>query len=203
MLISVVSILGVETTSFLAILGAAGLAIGLALQGSLSNFAGGVLIILFRPYSVGDYVKIDGYNGTVRQIQVFNTFLTTVDNTTIIIPNGTAANTTINNYSTEKNRRVDITFGVGYEQDIQKVREILQKISDENPLIHKDPEPFVAVAKHGESAVDIALKVWTDNAHYWSVFYYMQEQVKLAFDKEQVSIPYPQRDVHIIDKKQQ
>ena len=174
LLISVASMIGIETTSFVAILGAAGLAVGLALQGSLSNFAGGVLIILFRPYKVGDFIDAQGHAGTVSAIQIFNTVLKTPDNKTIIIPNGSLSNGSITNFSTEENRRIDWTFGIGYGDDIDKAKSIIADLIKADTRIHATPEPFIAVSELGDSSVNIVVRVWSEAANYWAIFFDMQ-----------------------------
>jgi len=200
LLISVASMLGIATTSFIAVLGAAGLAVGLSLQGSLSNFAGGVLIILFKPFKVGDVIDAQGNIGTVHSIQVFNTIIKTPDNKTIIIPNGNLSNGSITNYTMEDRRRVDMTFGIGYGDDIKKTKEVLHNLIKTEKRIHKDPEPMVVVSELGDSSVNFAVRVWTNTSDYWRVFFDMQEKVKLEFDKQGISIPFPQRDIHIFQK---
>lgn len=197
LLISVASMVGIETTSFIAIIGAAGLAIGLALQGSLSNFAGGVLLLLFKPYKSGDVIETQGHVGTVYSIQIFTTILKTPDNKTIIIPNGPIANGSIVNYSTEATRRVDMVFGIGYDDDIDKAKGILNRLIDADSRILKDPEPAVLLGELADSSVNFKVRVWVNAADYWGVFFDMHESVKKAFDNEGVSIPYPQQDVHM------
>ncbi|WP_070000756.1 mechanosensitive ion channel family protein [Cellulosilyticum sp. I15G10I2] len=196
-LITAATIVGIPMTTFIAVLSAAGLAVGLALKDSLSNFAGGVLILTFRPFNVGDFIEAQGYMGTVTTIHLLYTYLTTVDNKRVVIPNGDLANGKMINYSVEDTRRVDLIFGVGYQEDIVKVKGILNKISIEHPLILKDPEPIIRVAEHAESSINFAVKVWCKKEDYWSIYYDLQEQVKVTFDKEGISIPFPQRDVHI------
>lgn len=197
LIISVASMIGIETTSFIAVLGAAGLAIGLALQGSLGNFAGGVLILLFKPYRVGDFIEAQGYMGVVKEIQIFNTVLTTGDNRRVIIPNGALSNGSLINYSAEPTRRVDMTFGIGYGDDIGKAKAILHRLVAQDVRILKSPEPTIAVAALADSSVNIVCRVWVNAADYWGVFFDMHETVKNTFDTEGVSIPFPQRDVHI------
>lgn len=201
LLISVASMVGIATTSFVAILGAAGLAVGLALQGSLANFAGGVLILLFKPFKVGDVIDAQGYVGKVHTIQVFNTILKTPDNKTIIIPNGPLSNGSITNFSTEEKRRVDMTFGIGYEDDIHKAKEILQRLANNDPRVLDDPEPQVVLSELGDSSVNFAMRVWCNAADYWGIYFEMHEKVKLAFDENGISIPYPQTDVHLYTEK--
>lgn len=197
LLISVASMIGIETTSFVAILGAAGLAVGLALQGSLSNFAGGVLIILFRPYKVGDFIDAQGHSGTVAEIQIFNTVLKTPDNKTIIIPNGSISNGSITNFSAEPTRRVDWTFGIGYSDDIDKAKSIIMDLIKADNRIHSTPEPFIAVSALGDSSVNFVVRVWCDSGNYWGIYFDMQENVKKTFEEKKISIPFPQRDVHV------
>ena len=197
LLISVASMVGIATTSFIAILGAATFAIGLALQGSMSNFAGGVLILLLKPFKVGDTIEAQGFIGKVHEIQIFNTIMKTFDNKMIYIPNGTLSNGNITNYSREPIRRVDMTFGIGYGDDIKKAKEVLTRLVKEDARILKDPAPLIAVSSLGDSSVNFAVKVWCDNAEYWNVYFDMQEKVKLAFDQENISIPFPQTDVHL------
>ena len=188
---------GVETTGIAALLASAGVAIGLALQGSLSNFAGGVIILLIRPFNVGDYIEGSGHSGTIEKIGMFYTHMTTVDNKLILIPNGNLTNDSIVNYSAKELRRVDLTFGVGYEQDVLKVKRILSNIVEAHDLILKTPEPFIALSAHGDSAVNFVVRVWVNNSDYWKVHFDLLEAVKVKFDEEEVSIPYPQMDLHI------
>ncbi len=197
LLISVAGMVGIETTSFIAILGAAGLAVGLALQGSLANFAGGVLILMFRPYKVGDFIQAQGESGTVNAIQIFNTILKTPDNKTIIIPNGAISNGNITNFSTEATRRVDFVFGIGYDDDIAQAKAALQAIFAGDSRVHDDPEPFVMVSELADSSVNITCRVWVDAGDYWGVFFDTIERAKLDFDAQGISIPYPQTDVHL------
>jgi len=195
--ISVAQMVGIETTSFIAILAAAGLAIGLALQGSLANFAGGVLILMFRPYKVGDFVDAQGVTGTVDEIQIFNTVIMTGDNKRIIVPNGAISNGIITNFSAEATRRVDFIFGIGYDDDIAQAKSTLKRIFAEDDRVFTDPEPLVVVSELADSSVNFTCRVWVNAADYWGVFFDTTEKVKLVFDKENISIPYPQSDVHI------
>lgn len=195
--ISVAGMIGIETTSFIAVLGAAGLAIGLALQGSLANFAGGVLVLLFRPYKVGDFVDAQGVMGTVAEIQIFNTVIRTGDNKRIIVPNGAISNGIITNFSAEPIRRVDMVFGIGYDDDLKKAKDTLKRILSEDERIHKDPEPFVVVGELADSSVNFTVRVWVDASDYWGVFFDTTEKVKLVFDSEGISIPYPQQTLHL------
>ncbi|WP_462247508.1 mechanosensitive ion channel family protein [Ekhidna sp.] len=195
--VSVIGMVGVEATSFVAILGAAGLAVGLALQGTLQNFAGGVIILLLKPFKVGDVIDAAGYIGSVHSIQIFNTFLKTPDNKTIIIPNGTLANSSMTNYSSEPRRRVDWTFGVGYGDDTQKTRDTLMELINADERILKDPEPFIAVSELADSSVNFVVRVWVEGADYWGVFFEMNEKVYNKFNEVGLNIPYPQMDVHV------
>jgi small conductance mechanosensitive channel len=195
--ISVASMVGIATTSFVAILGAAGLAVGLALQGSLANFAGGVLILLFKPFKVGDVVETQGFTAKVEEIQIFNTILKTPDNKTIIIPNGPISNGSIVNFSREPQRRVDFTFGIGYEDDIAKAKSVLYQLLADDPRVLKDPAPFVALSELADSSVNFTVRAWVKTEDYWDVFFDIPEKVKLSFDANKLSIPYPQQDVHV------
>jgi len=182
----------------MAIIGAAGLAIGLALQGSLSNFAAGFLIIMFRPFKMGDYVEAGGESGVVTKISIFTTEFNSVDNKKIIIPNAQIMNGTITNYSAEETRRVDLSFGVGYEADIKKVKDILNGLITNHKLVLKDPESFVRLGNLGDSSIDFTVRIWVKTADYWAVYFDLTESAKEAFDKENINIPYPQMDVHMI-----
>lgn len=197
LLITVISMLGVQMTSFIAVLGAAGLAVGLALQGSLANFAGGVLTLLFRPYKVGDVIEAQGHLGKVHAIQIFNTIVKTFDNKTIIIPNGDISNGSIVNYSTEETRRVDMSFGIGYGDDIQKAKEVINGLIEADTRILKDPAPMVRVSELGDSSVNFVVRPWCKAEDYWDIYFDMHEKVKLAFDENGISIPFPQSDVHL------
>jgi len=200
--ISVASMVGIQTTSFVAVLGAAGLAVGLALQGSLSNFAGGVLILLFKPFKVGDVIEAQGFIGIVKGIQIFNTILNTFDNKRIIIPNGAISGGPITNFTAEDIRRVDMEFGIGYSDDIKKAKKILSDlISADNRILSEPAEPFIALKELGESSVNFVVRVWSKAEDYWGIYFEMQEKVKLTFDKEGITIPFPQRDVHIYQEK--
>ena len=195
--VSVVGILGIPTASFVAVLGSFGLALGLAFQGSLSNLAGGVLLLTMRPFKVGDYVEGAGYDGTVKAIQILYTELVTPENNVIYIPNGTLSNSGIINYSVNDTRRVDLVFGVGYETDNQHVIETLKRIIIKHPAILLDPEPFIRLTGHGDSAVEYTVRAWTKADDYWTVRFDLMEEVKTTFDQENISIPYPQMDVHM------
>jgi small conductance mechanosensitive channel len=191
--------LGIQTTSFIAILGAAGLAIGLALQGSLSNFAAGFLMIIFRPFKVGDFIEAAGVAGKVNAIHIFTTTLTTGDNKTIIIPNAKIGNDNIVNYSTQPTRRVDFTIGVAYDADLKQVRDILEDIVSKDERILKDPPHQIAVSELADSSVNFVVRLWVESADYWDVFFDANETVKIRFDEAGIGIPFPQRDVHVYE----
>lgn len=197
LVISVLTTLGLEMTSLVAVLGAAGLAVGMALSGTLQNFAGGVMILTFRPFKVGDFIEAQGYSGTVHAIQIFNTFLKTPDNKTIIIPNGGLSTGSMTNFSTEPKRRVDWTFGIAYGDDVDQAREIIKRLADADERIHKDPEVFIAVAALADSSVNFVVRAWVDAANYWPVFFQMNENIYKTFGKEGINIPFPQMDVHM------
>jgi len=197
LIISIMSIVGIVMTSFVAILGAMGLAFGLALSGTLQNFAGGAMILIFKPYVEGDYIAAQGYEGIVKGIEVFNTVLKTLDNKIVIIPNAKLANESLTNYTKEATRRVDFTFGIGYNDDIDHAKSVLFKVIGENKLVMNDPAPFVAVSELADSSVNLVVRVWAKTEDYWDVYFYMQETVKKEFDKEKISIPFPQRDIHM------
>lgn len=197
LLITVSGTLGVQMTSFVAILGAASFAIGLALQGSLANFAGGVLILTFRPFNVGDFVEIDGEKGKVNSIQILYTKLTSRDNKQIVIPNGNVSNSTVTNYSVNNTRRVDLNFGIGYDDDIDQVKDVLEDIVSKHDKVLEDPAPTIRVGEHAGSSVNFNVLLWTKSENYWDVYYDMMENVKKRFDEEDINIPYPQMDVHL------
>ncbi len=189
--------LGIEMTSFIAILGAAGFAIGMAFSGTLSNFAGGVMILFFKPFKIGDYVNVQGEEGVVKEILIFNTILTTVDNKTIILANGSVANGTITNFTKQKTRRVDWSFGIAYGDDLKVAKDLIQKFIDEDDRILKDPASFIGLGELGDSSVNITTRAWVNTADYWGVFFDMNERVYTEFDAAGLSIPFPQMDVHI------
>jgi small conductance mechanosensitive channel len=193
--------LGIQTTSFIAILGAAGLAIGLALQGSLANFAAGFLMIVFRPFKVGDFIEGAGEAGIVEEIQMFTTTLRTGDNKTIIIPNAQLSNGNITNYSAKETRRVDLTVGTSYDADVKHVRKVLQEIIAADERILSDPAPLIAVGELADNSVNFVVRVWVKSGDYWGVYFDMTEAVKVRFDEENIGIPYPQRDVHLYEHK--
>lgn len=191
LVITILGVLGVPTTSFAAIIGAAGLAIGLALQGSLANFAGGVLIMLFKPFKVGDYIEGSGEAGTVKEISIFTTELATPQNRKVIVPNGDLSNSNIINYSANELIRLDMVIGVGYDDDIKKTKEVLMSVLTSNPKVLSDPEPMVAVTELGESSVNFAVRGWVKNSDYWDVHFENTEAIKLALDAAGIEIPYP------------
>ena len=189
--------LGVNTTSFIALIGAAGLAVGLALQGSLQNFAAGVLLIVFRPFKVGHFVEAGGAAGVIEEIGIFSTRMKSGDNREIIVPNGAIYGGMITNYSARDTRRIDMVFGIGYGDDIRKAREIIKGILDADERILKDPEPLIAVGELANSSVNFNVRPWVNNADYWNVRFDVTEKIKLAFDENGISIPFPQMDVHL------
>jgi small conductance mechanosensitive channel len=188
--------LGVATTSLIALIGAAGLAVGLALQGTLQNLASGVMLIIFRPFNDGDFIEAAGVAGVVEQIGIFTTTMRTGDNREIIIPNGEIFGGTITNYSKRATRRVDMVFGIGYDDDIKKAKDLLNKILEEDDRVLSDPAPLVAVAELADSSVNFNVRPWCNTSEYWSVYFDIHEKVKLTFDAEGISIPYPQMDIH-------
>ncbi len=196
-IITAALVLGIPATSFITILGSAGLAVGLALQGSLSNLAGSIMILLFKPYKIGDFVEFNGISGTVKDINFFYTVLITPDNKQITCPNGTVSNTNVVNYSTQSIRRVDITFQVDYGSDIDNVKKIIMDVVKKDSMILTIPEPVVVFVKNNESSLDFDLRVWCSNADYWTVRFNMLESVKKSFDMNGIEIPYKQLDVHI------
>ena len=189
--------LGIQTTSFIAVLGAAGLAIGLALQGSLANFAAGFLMIIFRPIRVGDYIEGAGTAGTVEEIQIFTTTLTTPDNKMVIIPNASLTSANIVNWTLKGSRRVDMVFGIGYNDDIDKARQIMKDVLDSDDRIFKDPAPQIGIIELGDSSVNFVVRPWAKVSDYWDVYMTTTEKIKKAFDANGINIPYPQRDVHV------
>jgi len=196
--ISVASMIGIATTSFVAVLGAAGLAVGLALQGSLANFAGGVLLMMFKPYKVGDLIESQGHLGVVKEVQIFNTILTSPQSKQIILPNGATSNGSIVNYTVEGKIRVDLTAGVSYDSDIDTVKSILMDVLVANDKVMKDPAPFVGVLEMADSSVNFAVRPHCLPQDYWDVYFGVNEEIKKALDKNAITIPFPQRDVHLI-----
>lgn len=189
--------LGIQTTSFIAILGAAGLAVGLALQGSLANFAAGVLMIIFRPFKQGDFIEGAGVSGVIEEVHIFNTIMRTGDNKTIIIPNGSLMSGNIVNYSTKPTRRLDLVIGIGYDDDIKKAKQVLEDLMASEERILKDPAPTIGLLELADSSVNFAVRPWVNSADYWGVHFDLLERIKLRFDDEGISIPYPQRDIHL------
>lgn len=198
LIINIAVLLGFNMAAFVTILGAAGLAVGLALQGSLSNLAGGVLILIFRPFNVGDYIEAHGHAGIVKDIQILYTVIDTLDNRRVVIPNSDVSNSSMTNYTAYDTRRVDLTFGVGYGTKIEEVKAAVQKVIEANSKIMKDPAPFVRLQEHGGSSLNYVVRVWCKTADYWDVFFDMQEEVKREFDAKGIEIPFPQMDVHMI-----
>jgi small conductance mechanosensitive channel len=198
LIFSVAGMFGVETTSFIAVMSALALSVGLALQGSLGHFASGVLLLIFKPYKVGDVVEISGKTGEVESIQIFNTVLKTFDNKRVIIPNGVVTSDAITNITGQTTRRVDIVFGIGYTSSIDKARETILAVAAKNDLFHLDPKPEVFVKELADNSVNLVFRAWTESEHYWTLFFFMQEHVKKAFDTENIEIPFPQRTVHLV-----
>jgi small conductance mechanosensitive channel len=201
-LIAVASQLGINTTSFLAIVGAAGLAVGLALKDSLSNFASGVMLILFRPFRVGDAVSVAGAIGKVEKITVFTTILTTPDNQRVIIPNGNITSGVIQNITANPTRRVDLVMGIGYGDDIAKAKKVMSDIISADKRVLNDPATTIAVSELGDSSVNFVVRPWVKTEDYWNVYFDLTEKIKVAFDSEGITIPYPQRDVHMYTEKE-
>ncbi len=200
LVITIASLIGVSMTSMIAVLGSAGLAVGLALQGSLANLAGGFMILIFRPFEVGDFISDGSHDGTVVDIGIFYTTLITVDNKRIMIPNGALSNSAVTDFSAKDTRRVDCTFSVAYDSDIDAVKDMLMKLMTNHDLILKDPEPFVKLSKHDSSALVFTTRAWVKTADYWTVYFDLLEAAKKLFDKKGIEIPYQQLDVHIKGK---
>ncbi len=189
--------LGVDTTSLVALIGAAGLAIGLSLQSSLQNFAAGVMLIMFRPFTAGDFVEVAGISGVVEKISIFNTVMRTGDNKEMTVPNGAIYGGVITNYSAKETRRVDMVFGIGYDDDIKQAKNIMIEIMNQDERILTEPAPLVAVSELADSSVNFVVRPWVKSADYWDVLFDLNEKIKLAFDKASISIPYPQMDIHM------
>jgi len=200
LLLTVASVIGIPTTNFLAILGAAGLAVGLALKDSLSNFSAGVMLVLFRPFKVGDFVDVAGVSGTVEEIGIFKTDIRTGDNRVVIIPNSLVYSDTITNYSAKETRRIDLVLGVGYDDEIHKARGIIMGVLEADERVLKDPAPVVMLLELGASSVDFAVRPWVKSGDYWKTRADMLEGIKNALDKNGLSIPYPQQDIHIVSQ---
>jgi small conductance mechanosensitive channel len=197
LVIAILEMLGIQTASFVVILGAAGLAIGFALQGSLSNFAAGVMLIIFRPFKAGDYVEAGGKAGTVESVDVFVTKMKSPDNRALIIPNSQITSGPITNFSAKEMRRIDLVFGIGYGDDIRMAKQTLEEIVGSDARVLKDPAPTVAVSELADSSVNFVVRPWVKTADYWAVYFDLTEKVKLTFDERGISIPFPQRDVHL------
>jgi small conductance mechanosensitive channel len=196
-IVAAIGTLGVQTTSFVAVLGAAGLAVGFALQGSLSNFAAGVMLIVFRPFKAGDYVEAGGTAGSVQEVSIFTTVMKTPDNKKVIIPNSQITGGSITNYSAMETRRVDMVFGIGYGDNIKQAKDTLEQILAADERILKDPAPTIAVSELADSSVNFVVRPWVKTADYWAVYFDLTEKVKLTFDEKGISIPFPQQDVHM------
>ncbi|MAX33725.1 small conductance mechanosensitive channel [Onishia taeanensis] len=201
--LAAISQLGIQTTSLIAVLGAAGLAVGLALQGSLANFAAGVLVIIFRPYKIGDYVEAGGVAGTIDDVQIFTTELKTGDNRKIIVPNGQMMSGAITNYSSHDTRRVDLVASVGYDADIDVVRRVLEEVVAKDSRVLASPAPNIRMSAMLDSSVDWIVRPWVKASDYWDVYWEMTEEIKRRFDAEGISIPFPQRDVHVYHHDEQ
>lgn len=197
LIIITIGILGIDTTSFIALFASAGLAIGMALSGTLQNFAGGVMILLFRPFRVGDFIEAQGQSGTVKEIQLIHTLLNTADNKTILLPNGPVSTGIINNYSRESRRRVDWTFGIAYGDDYDVARGVLLELLEADERVAKDPAPFVALTALADSSVNIVVRAWVESGEYWNVYFDMNERVYKTFTERGLNIPFPQMDVHL------
>ncbi len=195
LIIIVIGVLGIETSSFIALFASAGVAIGMALSGTLQNFAGGVMILLFKPFKVGDFIEAQGQSGTVKEIQIFNTIVTTADNKIIIIPNGGLSTGIMKNYSKEETRRVDWQFGIAYGDNYDKAKEVIGRLLDEDSRVLKTPAYFIALTSLGDSSVNIVVRAWVNAADYWGVFFDMNEKVYKTFARENLNIPFPQMDV--------
>lgn len=189
--------MGIQTASFIAVLGAAGLAVGMALQGSLSNFAAGVMIILFRPYTAGDFIDAGGCKGTVKEIQIFNTVLGTPDNVKVILPNSQALSGSITNYSANDTRRVDLVAGVSYQDDVKKAKKVLEEIVSKNPMVLKEPAPTIAVSELADSSVNFVVRPWVKAKDYWAAYFGLTEEIKIGLEANGLTIPFPQQDVYI------
>ncbi|WP_270581816.1 mechanosensitive ion channel family protein [Butyricimonas virosa] len=200
LIIVVIGVLGIETSSFIALFASAGVAIGMALSGTLQNFAGGVMILLFKPFKVGDTIEAQGQTGTVREIQIFNTILATPDNKIIIIPNGGLSTGLMKNYSKEATRRVDWEFGIAYGDDYTKAKAVIARLLDADGRVLKDPAYFIALTSLGESSVNIVVRAWVNAGDYWGIYFDMNEKVYKTFAEENLNIPFPQLDVHLLGK---
>ena len=198
LIITVIGALGVNTTSFAALIASAGVAIGMALSGNLQNFAGGLIILLFKPYRVGDFIDVNGVQGTVSAVQIFHTILLTPDNKVIYLPNGSTSSSTITNYSRETKRRIEWTFGIDYGEDVSRARAAILSVITADARILTDPAPFVAVGGLSDSSVDILVRVWVPTEEYWNVYFDMHQRVYETFNEQKINFPYPQRTVHLV-----
>ena len=198
LIITVIGALGVNTTSFAALIASAGVAIGMALSGNLQNFAGGLIILLFKPYRVGDFIDVNGVQGTVSAVQIFHTILLTPDNKVIYLPNGSTSSSTITNYSREEKRRIEWTFGIDYGEDVSRARAAILSVITADARILPDPAPFVAVGGLSDSSVDILVRVWVPTEEYWNVYFDMHQRVYETFNEQKINFPYPQRTVHLV-----
>ena len=196
-IISAAGNIGIQMTSFIAVIGAAGLAVALAFQGSLSNFAGGVLILLFRPFKVGDFIETGSIKGTVVEIQILYTIMDTFDNKRVVVPNGGLANSAVTNYSVNPTRRLDLTFGISYDSSIAEAKEIIGRVIEKSQLTLAEPGPMIGVISHGDSSINIAVRVWVNRADFFAAMFELNETVKAEFDSAGITIPFPQRDVHL------
>ena len=194
----IVGSLGLETSSFVALFASAGVAIGMALSGTLQNFAGGVMILIFKPFKIGDFIEAQGLSGVIKEIQIFNTIITTADNKTIIVPNGGLSTGITTNYSKQPLRRVDFTFGIAYGESYDNAKEVIMGLINADSRILKDPAPFIGLVNLGDSSVDLTVRVWCESAEYWNVFFSMNEKVYKTFTEKGINIPFPQMDVHIV-----
>ncbi|PIF05451.1 MAG: mechanosensitive ion channel protein MscS [Draconibacterium sp.] len=197
LIVSILGILGVKMALFITIIGAAGLAIGMALSGTLQNFAGSMVILMFKPFKVGDLIEAQGHKGFVKEIQIFNTILKTPDNKTVVIPNGGLSNSSMTNYSTEPKRRVDWVFGIAYGDDTYLAEKIIKQICAEDSRIFKDPEPFVVISELADSSVNLTVRTWVKTEDYWGVYFDMNKKVYKTFEQQGINIPFPQMDVHL------
>ena len=195
--ITVMGMIGIQMTSFVAIIGAAGLAVGLALSGTLQNFAGGVIILILKPFKIGDFIEAQGYTGTVKEISIFSTMLNTADKKLVIIPNGPLSTDALTNFSAEPTRRVDWTFGIAYGDDVESFKKAINDFIAEDPRILKDPAPFIGLSELAGSSVNFIVKAWVDSPDYWAVFYDMNEKVYTRFGEYKLNIPFPQMDVYV------
>lgn len=197
-LVAALGTMGVEMSAFAALLAATGVAIGLALSGTLQNFAGGLVVLILKPFRVGDVIETSDATGTVTEIQIFHTYLKTFDNKMVVLPNGRISSDRVTNYNVLPQRRVDFVFGIGYNDDLKQAKALLMEVIEKNEKILKDPAPFIGLNELGESSVNLVVRVWANTPDYWEVYFYMMEEVKTVFDKNGISIPFPQRELHIV-----